>query len=279
MKYNILFLALTIAATCAAQKSEHVRNYLGARYETEAPTGDVVFRFEKAALRRTGDGQKTWRALLTHTATYSDGDDAGALLGIRVNGQTVPPEGRKAESATAAVPILPKADGGGMWSGVPDSSRLEQYKTQMLADKARFGRELAPRQDFLFWTYRNFALPILFFVALIFWLIAKAAYKESLHDPAGFVIFGQRIVDIGHLARYFVFGIAGVVMLIEIANDAVSTFFVSDSLWWWMGRTVVKGAVAYFIFTRWIVPNPRVSDNGGMVRPVGGGNFNNRLNG
>ena len=89
MKYKILFLAIAIAATCAAQKSEHVRYYLGARYETEAPTGDVVFKFEKAALRRTDDGQKTWRALLTHTATYSDGDDAGARAAEPDDGRRV----------------------------------------------------------------------------------------------------------------------------------------------------------------------------------------------
>jgi len=259
---NIFFLLLLCSATASGQKSVHVAGYLGdIRYHSAPPAGQVKFAFERAVLLRNSDGKKTYAQILRDAVQFTDSDNAGALLGIQVNGATVLPEGKTENSAAAVVPSVPvPGDGGSLWRQAPDSARLEALKREMLEGKARFGRELAPRQEFVFWTYRQFALPVLFLLGFIGWLIAKAAYKESLHDSGGFVIFGRRIVDIGHLARYWVFGVAGVALLIEIANDAVSTFFVSDSLWWWMARTIIKGLLAYFVFTVWIVPNPRVTN-------------------
>lgn len=271
---NIIFLLLICSVAAFGQKSVHVARYLGdIRYHSAPPAGQVKFAFERAVLLRTADGKKTYAQVLRDAPQFTDSDNAGGLLGIQVNGQTVMPEGKPENSASAVVPTAPNTTehgGGNFWKDVPDSSRLEALKREMLDSKARFGRELAPRQEFIFWTYRNFALPVLFLFGFIGWLLAKAAYKESLHDPNGFVLFGRRIVDIGHLARYWVFGIAGIALLVEIANDAVSTFFVSDSLWWWMARTIAKGIVAYFVFTAWIVPNPRVSER---VQGNQGGNF------
>lgn len=279
MKHITYLLILCSLSAFGQTKSAQVREYLGDRYETGKPTGTVAFRFEKGVLKRTGDGQKTYSDLLTHVTAYSDAANAGALLGIQVDGKNVQPVMKTSMEATGEVQAIPEKYGGdpkpGFWASVPDSSRLEQYKMEMLESKREFGRQVAPRQAFLFWTYRMFALPILFLLAFMGWLIAKAAYKESKHDPAGFVIFGQRIADIGHLARYFVFGVGGVVFLIEIANDAIQTFFVAENLWWWMFRTVIVGLIAYFVFTRWVVPNPR-KETGGMVQ--GGNNNFQRLN-
>ena len=258
---KIIFLLLLCSAAAFGQKSVHVARYLGdIRYQSAPPAGQVKFAFERAVLLRTSDGRKTYAQILRDAPQFSDSDNAGGLLGIQVNGETVMPEGKKEGAAAAVVPTLPEQSGKTFWQDVPDSSKLEEYKREMLAGKARFGKELAPRQEFLFWTYRNFVLPVLFLLIMGGWLVAKAAYNESRHDPNGFTIFGRRIADVEHLARYFVFTVAGIAMLVEIVNDAVSTFFVADSLWWWMARTVAKCLAGYAVFTWWIVPNPRVTD-------------------
>lgn len=267
MKYKILiplFALLTIAAH--AQKSERVKAYLGAyRYEHNAPKGQIKFTFERGVIPRTSDGRKTYAELLRSSALYTDDDNAGHLLAIHVNGQEVRPEPPKTAEGPdlERIETMPRTGSAGdrtFWASIPDSGKLEEYKSEMLESKREFGRQLAPRREFIFWTYRNFAFPVLFFLALLAWLIAKAAFNESRHDPAGFVIFGHRIADVGHLARYFVFGIAGVCFLIEITNMAVQDFFQNDSLWWWLIKTIAIGMIFYFIFTRWVVPNPRVTE-------------------
>lgn len=258
---NIIFLLLCSVAAFG-QKSVHVARYLGEiRYQSAPPAGQVKFAFQSAVLLRTSDGKKTYAQILRDAPQFSDSDNAGGLLGIQVNGSNIMPEG-KGENGTAAavVPTLPEQGGKNFWQDVPDSSKLEEYKREMLAGKAKFGKELAPRQEFMFWTYRNFAMPILALLALVGWLVAKAAYNESRYDPSGFVIFGNRIADVGHLARYWVFGIAGVCFLVEIVNMAVRDFFVSDNLWWWLFKSIAIGFVFYLVFTRWVVPNPRISD-------------------
>lgn len=258
---KLIFLLLLCSVAAAGQKSVHVARYLGdIRYKSAPPAGQVKFAFERAVLLRTSDGRKTYAQILLDAPQFSDSDNAGGLLGIQVNGETVMPEGKKEGAAAAVVPTLPEQSGKTFWQDVPDSSKLEEYKREMLEGKARFGKELAPRQAFLFWTYRRFAMPILFLFALVGWLIAKAAYNESRYDLSGFVIFGNRIADVGHLARYWVFGIAGICFLIEIVNMAVRDFFVSDNLWWWLIKSIGIGIVFYFVFTRLVVPNPRVAD-------------------
>ena len=259
---KLIFLLLLCSVAAFGQKSVHVARYLGEiRYQSAPPSGQVKFAFQSAVLLRTSDGKKTYAQILRDAPQFSDSDNAGALLGIQVNGSNIMPEG-KGENGTAAavVPTLPEQGGKNFWQDVPDSSKLEEYKREMLAGKAKFGKELAPRQEFLFWTYRNFAMPILALLAIVGWLVAKAAYNESRYDLSGFVIFGNRIADVGHLARYWVFGIAGVCFLVEIVNMAVRDFFVSDNLWWWLFKSIAIGFVFYLVFTRWVVPNPRISD-------------------
>lgn len=259
MKY-LIFLLLLCSAPAIAQKSAQVAAYLGQdRYENEKPVGDVTFRFEKATLRRSGDGKKTFAALLTHAALYSDAQNAGALLGIQVAGKTVQPDG--AAMSSGEVQPVPEKYGGpkkpGFWASMPDSSRLEQYKADMIAAKMEAGRELAPRQGFLMWVFHNFVLPILFVIGLLARFVAKSAFNESKHDLMGTVIFGRGIAEYGHTARYVLFGIGIVVCIIELANMAIADYFAYDSLWWWGVKAVIISFATYWVFTTWVVPNPR----------------------
>ena len=163
----------------------------------------------------------------------------------------------------------------GFWASVPDSLKLESYKAEMIAAKKEVGRELAPRQGFLMWVFRNFILPFLFVVGLIARFVAKSAFAESTHDINGGVLFGRGIAEYGHAARYVLFGIGIVVCVVELVNLAVKHYFLYESLWWWGIEAAVISFATYFVLTRWIVPNPRKETRG--VVQSGNNNFQ-RLN-
>lgn len=279
MKHITYLLLLCSLSAFGQTKSSQVREYLGDRYETGKPTGTVAFRFEKGVLKRTGDGQKTYSDLLTHVTAYSDAANAGALLGIQVDGKNVSPVMKTSMEATGEVQAIPEKYGGdpkpGFWASVPDSLKLESYKAEMIAAKKEVGRELAPRQGFLMWVFRNFILPFLFVVGLIARFVAKSAFAESTHDINGGVLFGRGIAEYGHAARYVLFGIGIVVCVVELVNMAVSDYFIYESLWWWAVKSFIISAATYFVLTRWIVPNPRKETRG--IVQSGNGNFQ-RLN-
>lgn len=70
-----------------AQNNElQALNYLGASYEGAKPTGEVNFVFEKLTLAGMGDGQKTFKAILTNREGYSDAAPWGTLKVVKVSG-------------------------------------------------------------------------------------------------------------------------------------------------------------------------------------------------
>lgn len=84
-----LFCAALVACAVlplhAATKSEQVERYLGSyRYKNDRPKGTVKFIFQKAVLKRQGDGKKTYEQLLYNERYFSNRDNAGRLIGIQV---------------------------------------------------------------------------------------------------------------------------------------------------------------------------------------------------
>ncbi len=76
----------------AATKTEQVEQYLGTeRYKRERPVGIVKFVFQRAVLKRQGDGKKTYEQLLTSEPGFSNRDNAGRLKAIQIvhNGETI----------------------------------------------------------------------------------------------------------------------------------------------------------------------------------------------
>jgi hypothetical protein len=89
MKFPPLLLALLFVCgplmLCAATKTQQVERYLGKyRYEHDRPRGIVKFIFQKAILKRNGDGSKTYEQLLIGEQYFSNEANAGNLIGIQV---------------------------------------------------------------------------------------------------------------------------------------------------------------------------------------------------
>lgn len=114
-----VLLCCAFTPVSGATKSEQVERYLGKyRFEHDRPVGIVKFIFQKAVLKRQGNGKLTYRQLLVGEPYYSNEDNAGKLIGIQVVNQgktmTILPEApdkpapapsKKAEPA----PVKPKA--------------------------------------------------------------------------------------------------------------------------------------------------------------------------
>jgi hypothetical protein len=161
MKHIILITAIfaTFAAT-AQNKSDQVRAYLGDyRYTQDVPKGEVKFVFQKSILKRSGNG-KTYRDLLPDAQFFSNENNAGRLIGILVNGQTIMPEAPaekpkqpvKEASVGELQPIpegIPEGQRQTFFESLPDSSELEAMKSSFHKAK-RFPLvvSLPPVKDF-----------------------------------------------------------------------------------------------------------------------------------
>lgn len=154
---------------------------------------------------------------------------------------------------------MPENSGQSIFKNVPDSMKLEKLKQEMLESKFEIGREIAPRQMFLMWTFHNWVVPVMFLFGLLAWFWAKAAFRESEHDQGGNVIFGIGIANGGHYARRIVFILAAAIAVVEIADSVIWAFFREQNMWW-AAIKCVSLAVLWMYLVNWITPNPRKAD-------------------
>ncbi|MBK8923510.1 MAG: hypothetical protein IPM81_18760 [Saprospirales bacterium] len=115
-----LFSVCALTSLQAATKSEQLERYLGSfRYKNDRPLGTVKFIFQKAVLKRQGDGKKTYEQLLFNERYFSNRDNAGQLIGIQIVHKgvtsTIRPESPKdpdeveAPATTASTRVRPAA--------------------------------------------------------------------------------------------------------------------------------------------------------------------------
>lgn len=107
--FALLFLCGPLVLS-AATKTQQVERYLGTyRYEHDRPRGIVKFIFQKAVLKRNGDGVKTYKQLLTAERFFSNEDNAGHLIGIQIvyKNQTTTIRPESPDKPTAEVPDKP----------------------------------------------------------------------------------------------------------------------------------------------------------------------------
>jgi len=285
MKHITIIFLLTAFAATAQNKSDQVRAYLGDyRYTQDVPRGEVKFVFQKSILKRSGNG-KTYRDLLPDAQFFSNENNAGRLIGILVNGQTIMPEPKgdsspikggssavKEASVGELQPIpesIPEGQRQTFFESLPDSSEFARMKGDFLREKKMFGRELGAVQDFIMWYYKNFIAPILCLIGLCAWYVAKSAFKESAKSRDGAILWGVSIYSIGSKARHTVFFVVIVNCLVFIVSTLISTYFQDSNLWFWL----IKSAIFIYILhiaTIWIVPNPTVEN---VVTNNGGGNY------
>lgn len=107
---GVWLLLCTAVSAFGASKSEQVERYLGKyRYEHDRPVGTVKFIFQKAVLKRQGNGKLTYKQLLIGEPYFSNEDNAGRLIGIQIVNKgatsTIRPEAPDKPATQAAEPV------------------------------------------------------------------------------------------------------------------------------------------------------------------------------
>lgn len=152
---------------------------------------------------------------------------------------------------------LPQTAGQSVFSGsLPDSAEVEKMKHGLLQGKAAIAKETKPTRLFSMWAFHKFILPVLAFFAIIFWIIAKSAFKESEHDYGGNVIFGIGIAERGHWARRCVWAILTCTAIIEISAGIIDDILTKENLWGRFVLWILQAVAAYLVITG-LTPNPR----------------------
>ncbi|TNE54286.1 MAG: hypothetical protein EP344_14390 [Bacteroidetes bacterium] len=154
----VLFALLFVGATTtlhAVTKSEQVERYLGEyRYKNDRPLGTVKFIFQKAVLKRQGDGKKNYEQLLFNERYFSNSDNAGHLIGIQIvrggKTTTIRPEPPTDPDEVAAPPPAPKRKQKAR--PAVQSSQDDPQPVQVFTSAAAAARNLAsdpvrPRQN------------------------------------------------------------------------------------------------------------------------------------
>lgn len=91
IKTSVIVIALLFAPQLFSQKTEMVKNALGATANATPREGaKVVFVFEKGSIERTANGTKSIADLITHNRPATvDANDKGAFIGCSVDGIAV----------------------------------------------------------------------------------------------------------------------------------------------------------------------------------------------
>lgn len=263
---NVVLLLLCCLPVFA-QKSAQVSAYLGEfRYENEKPQGSVKFVFEKGNINRDGDGSKSYKELLPNSSSYTDSNNAGKLIEIRVVGKLV-----DRETKTNVKPRFisqPTSEIRPISDYIPDSLEtersLDQKRVEIDRWKDGMWKQMRPYWKFIMWLFTGLILPVCLGVGGILRYIAKTAAGESAVNLHGIPVIGRFMVSAHQYASGALMGIAWVVTGVVLVNSFLWLYWWNFSFWF----VVFVWAIELWLaekLTNWIVPNMRIVSPGDRV--------------
>lgn len=278
----LLFVcAIATPLVAAETKSQQVEKYLGKyRYENDKPVGTVKFIFQKAVLKRKGDGQKSYQYLLLNYPYFSNEDNAGHLIGIQIvrKGQTttirpeapdktgddqlepptpqpVPVKAAASPSASSD-PVRPRS-GGGSQLQLPDSSTLanniNSAKETVSGWKGKMWQSVRPIWGFVMWVFSS-VIVLLICLAGLCRYVARTAASESLINSYGRIIVGRWIVSAHQNAAAMLLVITWIIAIVLLIDVFMWLVYLSLPIWL---LVVIWFPVLWIAerITSWIVPN------------------------
>lgn len=195
----LFFLLISAPLSGFSQISKQVSDYLGAaRYTSEAPNEQVLFKFEKKAVYREGDGVKSFEQLLTSVpgGSFNDNADLGKLSFVKVGADMIPAVKKRANmSAGGTLTPIESAPAGEM-SGIQ-----KMANGTALIDSAAFAaglRHTSERGSFYksyFWI--NYGKNTIDFLLTGFWIGLALIF-----GPLGFfIVVGYTAKSNGYLGE------------------------------------------------------------------------------
>ncbi len=285
---RLICLVLAICAALpvfAETKSQQVERYLGSyRYENDRPRGTVKFIFQKAILKRTGTGKKTYQYLLFNEPFFSNEDNAGRLIGIQIvnNGKTttIRPESpenaanipeAEAQATRVNVPsdIVRPRQGSSVGVGTMlDSNKiagnLNQAKETITGWKGAAWQSIRPVWAFVMWIFSSIIVILICFAGLCRY-VAKTAANESLMTNYGRILVGRWIVSAHQNAAALLLLITWIIAIVLLIDVFMWLVYLNLSVWllvliWFPILWIAEK------LTSWIVPNIPISDETGIRR-------------
>lgn len=287
---GVIALLLIPVLGDAQNNGWQANNYLGVAYEKAAPSGEVVFGYSKLAISGMGDGQKTFKDILTHTASFEEDASYGTLRYIKANGMYLAnmhhlervkqDTTRQPESAR---PLSEKQEK----DNPAFMGNVETYYSTTATTRRISEREAAAEkfsQEVMANIRRDFLSVFGIIVSYLFWIlvipsgalyaIAKISAAESAVFSNGFPVFGR-------LQNWVHGWSAGMLYLVVIFCAFVTIFYVS--LKWIINIEPDLFALVLFVglvcatykIGRHIIPNKRVMGgqpySGDQRRNIGAG--------
>lgn len=257
----VFVFAMFMAFAGQAQKSIHVRKYLGElRYTQDAPTGEVEFVFRNRVYGRTAGGSKTWEQLLKDSPKYSDADDSGKLVGITLDGKVVLPSKKQTTSETAQasaiavpdeVPTLPQV--AGFFESLPDSSELAVMKHQSIMERRKQWSKVEPTLEYIMWRFWNLMILIVG-IGGILYVLSKASATDAIHDLSGYPLIGNAITWLHIGTKTVLFLILCIPTVVVLGADVIRYYYTQDFSFLWLMKYAVICWAWYYGFQK-IIPN------------------------
>lgn len=256
---SVFAFVMCMAFASMAQKSVHVRRYLGElRYTQDMPTGEVDFVFRNRVYTRNAGGSKTWGQLLTDAPGYSDADDAGKLVGITLDGKVVAPAKKQgSEQAQSAVPVpdevetLPKTRG--FFESLPDSSELAVMKRQSIIERRQQWQKVEPTLDYVMWRFWHFMFLIIG-IGGILWVLSKASATDAIHDLSGYPLIGNAITWLHISTKTVLFLILCIPTVVILGADVIRYYYTQEFSFVWLFKYAAVCWAWYYGFQK-IIPN------------------------
>lgn len=285
----VVFLLFSVGIS-AQSKAHQVDEALGTRIrEIPQPGEQVEFVFRENGREKTyigkGDGRKEYTEILqssgTGLARYSDA--GGTLLYVRKSGEVVAKGVAVGDVATSVKspyqyqpsttgdPVRPRSLPGAEPAqpayqfNAPDSMEiaesLERAKEEITGWKAEAWRMVSPVWDFAMWLFSSIMV-LLICAIILFRYVAQSAANESLVTIYGRVIVGRWIVAVQQNSAAATLFCTWIIIVVLLINSFLWMVKAGLPLWLLVPVSFVIGWVAERV-TDWIVPNIRVTGNGG----------------
>jgi len=258
----ILALILFCTPAMSAQKTAQVREYLGDRADLVVPpAGQMVsYIFNNREIEVRADGVKNYVETLKQAAFFSDKDDAGRLVLVKVGKDKIlptPPKSGRVASASVegkGIPTMPGKESVGFLDGLPDSTELQRMKAAHLAGKKDVWKKAEPVLDYYMWLFWGF-MGLLIGSGALLWTISSVAATDSIKNVYGTMV--GNVISLAHIwAKTWLFMIMAFVTVVFFLDGSIRYYFTDSVSFWSVAKIVLTCLVWKYVFEKILPDTP-----------------------
>lgn len=281
---NTIIIIILFTMGMSAQKTTQLASYLGDRATISTPEAgkQVDFVFERREISVRANGKSNYIDLIKSVPFFSDADDAGRLLLIKVDGQKILPkdptktvaqaEMKSEKIGEGSVSDVPADLNTSMFDQIPDSAAFQKMKYADLADKRRQWAKVEPMVDYYMWKFYLW-LPLLAVVFAYFWWVASLGSAESVDDLLGHAVVGNIILKSYVISKAMLFVLLILIGAVFSIQWGVTYYYTYEVSFWMLVRIALIAWLSYQVSKK-VLPNlKRDTPEGGVVY---NGRYNNK---